>query len=185
MNRNWGPPIIGINSPFTKPSEVVDGVTGASGGVNHSAWGEESSDLNDKSQFNDSNLLDYLNNIFTGNLDYNRTLELLKMEQDFNKSEAREARDWQAHMSNTAYSRAAADLKRAGYNPALMLSGNSAYVGSAPQASSTSKNYSNSGTNATNLVRDIISSYINAAAKVGSSMIDASAKLGSSILDLF
>lgn len=38
----------------------------------------------------------------------------------FNSAEAQKNRDWQTFMSNTAYSRAAEDMKRAGINPASL-----------------------------------------------------------------
>lgn len=68
-----------------------------------------------------------------GNVDYNRQLELLGLQNQFtadqnakmmafNADEARKAREWQEMMSNTAYSRAMADAKKAGINPALIFS---------------------------------------------------------------
>lgn len=88
-------------------------------------------------------IFDYIN----GNVDYNRQLELLGIQNQFtadqnarmmafNADEAQKAREWQEMMSNTAYSRAMADAKKAGINPALIFSqggattptGSSAYV---------------------------------------------------------
>lgn len=44
-------------------------------------------------------------------------------EMQFNAIEAQKNRDWQEYMSNTAYSRAIADLKKNGINPYAVLSG--------------------------------------------------------------
>lgn len=69
----------------------------------------------------------------SGDLDYQRTLELQGMQQAFNASEAEKNRKWQEMMSNTAYQRQAVDLKAAGFNPALLLNASGA---STPQGAS-------------------------------------------------
>lgn len=81
-----------------------------------------------------STLLDGLENRFTGNLDYARTVaereannafnaQQSAIGREFEASEAQKSRDWSERMSNTAYQRAAADMKAAGINPAAMLGG--------------------------------------------------------------
>lgn len=50
----------------------------------------------------------------------------------FNSAEAQKNRDWQEFLSNTAYQRAAADMKAAGINPASLGGDGSASVASTP-----------------------------------------------------
>ena len=59
----------------------------------------------ENSAFTQATFLDYLNNNFSGNLDYERTLELLKKEHDFSALEAQKARDFSERMSNSATAR--------------------------------------------------------------------------------
>lgn len=74
-----------------------------------------------------SNDINYLN-------DLERVKEFYNMQMAFNASEAQKNRDFQERMANTAYQRLAADLKKAGYNPALALQ-SSAYTPSGSVAS--------------------------------------------------
>lgn len=62
-------------------------------------------------------------NLFTGNLDYSRNLQLLIAEQKFNEAEAQKQRDFEEYMSSTSYSRALKDLEGTGLNPYYILSG--------------------------------------------------------------
>lgn len=79
---------------------------------------------------NSANILDSLDNHFTGNLDWKRT----QAQNAFNSAEAEKQRNWEEKMSNTAYQRAVEDLKAAGLNPALLYS--SAGQASTPSGSS-------------------------------------------------
>ncbi len=68
----------------------------------------------------------------------------------YNSAEAQKNRDWQTEMSNTAYQRAAADMKAAGINPAsLGGAGNASFAstpsGSAASASAASSSSGNNG----------------------------------------
>lgn len=51
---------------------------------------------------------------------------LMQEEQAYNSAEAEKNRLWQEEMSNTAYQRAVQDMKSAGLNPYIAMSGSSA-----------------------------------------------------------
>lgn len=97
-----------------------------------------------------TNLSGALNNVLTGNTDWTRqlesqqiaqnfTAEQLAKEREFNASEAQKLRNWQTEMSNSAYSRAIADLKKNGINPYISISGMSA--ASTPTGSAATSGY--------------------------------------------
>lgn len=94
----------------------------------------------------------------SGNLDWTRQLELLKLENAFNQSEAEKSRQWQERMSNTAFQRASEDLKKAGFNPALLLGASGASTPSGATARSSSKSGTSTSANMASIYTTLLSS---------------------------
>lgn len=89
-----------------------------------------------------SNIIEGIGNSFTGNKDWEREQIATQQQQQYNSAEAQKNRDFQREMSNSAYQRGAADLKKAGYNPALVTGGASA---SSPSGNSASASKASGG----------------------------------------
>lgn len=85
-----------------------------------------------KNNLQSAGLWDSLLNMFTGNLDYQRQLQMLGIQNAYNSLEAEKARNWSKEMSSTEYQRTIKDLASSGLNPYAVL--NSGSVNSTPSA---------------------------------------------------
>lgn len=106
----------------------------------------------------------YIGNTLTGSRDYERQKELLESQMAFNALEAQKTRDYETQMSNTAYQRAAADMKAVGLNPALMFG--SGQAASTPIVHSAHQG-SNAGVNSLNSVPlNLVGGIVNAVFRI-------------------
>lgn len=111
----------GATTPFTQQPQSAQGASllgGNPGSIAHTVGGAIEKTFNSAVNFG--------HNFLTGDRDYQRQHELAARQETFNSAQADKERKWQEHMSNTHYQRGAADLKAAGYNPALVTSGSGA-----------------------------------------------------------
>lgn len=110
---------------------------------------------------------DWINNAFTGNIDFKRQQYLYRQQvaannataaadrqfaadqnaltRAFNAAEAQKDRDFQQRQSETQYLRAAAQLKQLGINPAVLAFGGSAGTASAASGAAASASSSGGG----------------------------------------
>lgn len=84
----------------------------------------------------DDKMETWLSNALIGDLDYSRQLEMMKFDQAFNSAEAEKNRQFNLDVASNAYQRQAEDLRKAGYNPALVIGGGASSVPSSGVATS-------------------------------------------------
>ncbi len=104
-------------------------------------------------------------NLFTGNKTWQREMIKQDFQNAFNASEAQKTRDWQERLSNTAYQRAADDMRKAGLNPYLAYAQGGAGTPSGATASAGSGNTNASGSGK---LAQILTTAFQVAAMVGS-----------------
>lgn len=106
-----------------------------------------------------------------GGLDYQRTFNLAEYDRAFNSQEALANRQWEEYMSNTAYQRQVADMKKAGLNPYLALGAGGASSPNSAPAASRSGSFS-SGNNPAATLTSLISHVVSGAFSIAKTSLN-------------
>lgn len=101
----------------------------------------------------------------------------------FEALEAQKNRDWQTEMSNTAYQRAVADMKKAGLSPLLFYANGGAGASTPAGGAASGKQATFSGTPVdTDTVRNLVGSYLTTARAVQTTTMDSITRIISTLL---
>lgn len=120
-----------------------------------------------------TNLIDGIDNMFTGNIDYKREVELLNQQMAFNSAEAEKERQWQEKMRDSSYMSQINQYKALGLNPYLALGGSGASASMGATASASGSHRSSSGSN----IANILSSFIGSATRMATAEMNKEASL--------